>query len=124
MYIAVLKIMLRVQGRAIRTYLVTYVLIIQPFLLFMSFDRLYQLMCSYPCQVSYTDMLQMTVLDVLETVSRCGQVISCEQSHDQVCESDKLSAAISQVLSKLIDNWEYKNKDTEKHTEGGGLNNL
>ena len=101
-------------------------------------------MCSYPCQVSYTDMLQMTVLDVLETVSRCGQVISREQSHDQVCESDKLSAAISQVstehdiasghyycalvifqvLSKLIDNWEYKNKDTEKHTEGGGLNNL
>ena len=69
----------------------------------------------------------MTVLDVLETVSRCGQVISCEQSHDQVCESDKLSAAISQVsteydiasghyyycslvifqiLSKLIDNSE------------------
>jgi hypothetical protein len=75
-------------------------------------------------QTDYNLDIKMTVLDVLETVSRCGQVISCEQSHDQVCESDKLSAAISQVLSKLIDNWEYKNKDTEKHTEGGGLNNL
>ncbi|CAI8024609.1 Radial spoke head 10 homolog B [Geodia barretti] len=57
-------------------------------------------------QTDYNLDIKMTVLDVLETVSRCGQVISCEQSHDQVCESDKLSAAISQVLSKLIDNSE------------------
>ena len=49
----------------------------------------------------FSIIIQMTVLDVLETVSRCCQVTSCDQSHDQVCGTDRHST-VNQVVKNIV----------------------